>query len=42
MKIKGEMFIQCASDFCAHMGLLLIIELGKSKIRDLGFEISVK
>uniref|UniRef100_J3MR59 Uncharacterized protein n=1 Tax=Oryza brachyantha TaxID=4533 RepID=J3MR59_ORYBR len=37
-----EMFIQGACDFCADMGLLLIIEFGKSKIRDLGGEICVK
>ncbi|BAT04272.1 Os08g0203150 [Oryza sativa Japonica Group] len=37
-----KMFIQRAGYFCADMGLLLIIELCKSKVRDLGGEISVK
>ncbi len=36
------MCIQCASDFRADMGLLFIIELGKSKIGDFGVQISVK
>ncbi|WVZ94580.1 hypothetical protein U9M48_040459 [Paspalum notatum var. saurae] len=39
---KGEMHLQCASNFRADMSLLLIKQLCKPKIRDLGGKLSVK
>ena len=41
-KRNDELHLQCACNFSADMSLLLIEELGKPKIRDLGGEVGVK
>ena len=38
---NDEMYLQCASDFRADMSLLVIVELGKPEIGDLGGEIGI-